>query len=131
MHELCAPEEREGREIVGRWAEEGGRTSPHLPTRPSLDLPPKSTLDLAALQAKLKTLQARSTSPNPKPDPGPALTLTLTLALTLALTLNLTLTLTLSLTLPRTLPLTLPLTLPRPARRAPATPSAAATLQRS
>ena len=71
MHVLCAAEEREDREIVGRSAEEGGLISPHLPTRPTLDLAPKSTLDLAALQAKLKTLQARSTSPNPKPDPGP------------------------------------------------------------
>ena len=124
MHVLCAAEEREDREIVGRSAEEGGRISPHLPTRPPLDLAPKSTLDLAALQAKLKTLQARCTSPNRSLTLALALTLPLTLALTLVLTLTLILILAL------TLPLTLPLTVPRPARRAPATPSAAATLQR-
>ena len=60
MHVLCAAEEREDREIVGRSAEEGGRTSPHLPARPSLELPPKSTLDLAALQAKLEEETTRA-----------------------------------------------------------------------
>ena len=78
MHVLCAPEDREDREIISHHLETHAmsrRSSSALDlsvlcgpgpealakkSKSTLDLSTRSTLDLAALQAKLKTLQART-----------------------------------------------------------------------